>query len=297
MSKLLIANRIAKPEFALSRIIVLLSKSYEIRDSTSEEFHIKVHEIITIFLYFYLNIDKSHTKAIINSVLIILTSQFFSNNLLLTYEKNTVLNNFVDTSLGFIINIIKMINENTDNNFKMKKTFYKIIKFSYYCLEYFEKGNFKSKLTNLKNLVNNIKKFFEKSRIDIFMLNDISEEMTLKLFPYIYTLKKFDTNISDNFEKYLEKLESQDLIIGESKIDLKEKFCEMSEIIRNKEDKYFKKIDEFYTFLESLKKIKYSVINETNESINDDSIADSIMKLKVEINDEENDEDDKGNLK
>ena len=69
----------------------------------------------------------------------------------------------------------------------------------------------------------------------------------------------------------------------------------MSELIIKKEDKYFKKLDEYYTFLESLKKIKYGVINEANESMNDDSIIDSVMKMKVNKDDEEDYEDEEGN--
>jgi hypothetical protein len=295
LSKLLIANRIAGQEFALSRMLVVLFKSFDVRDSITEDFYMKIHEILSSFLYFYCTFDKSHLKSVMNSILIIMTSHFFNFSLLNSYDKGTVLNTFAETRFEFIFQIMKLVSDHSGTNEKsyFKKIIIKLVKFAYYAISFHDNSKLiKQKFVKEKNIINNIRSFFVKSRLDQFLVSEMDEEVCLKLFPYIFSLRDREINISDVFENFLIRLEQENLIFGN--IDFKDKLEEMSDVLKNKEIKYLKKFEEYYLFLETLKKIKLGVIVESNESMigEEDEIVTSVRKLNVNDREDEEEKDD-----
>jgi hypothetical protein len=290
LCKLLIANRIARQEFALSRMLVVLFKSFDVKDSASEDFYMKIHEILSGFLYFYCTFDKSHLKSVLNSILIIITSHFFNFSLINSYDKHTVLNTFVDTRFEFIFQIMKLVSDHSGTNEKLyfKKIILKLVKFAYFAIIFHDSSKLiKQKFVKERNIINNIRSFFIKSRLDQFLITEMDEEVCSKLFPYVYSFKLCDINISDEFTNFLNKLEQENLVYGN--IDFKEKIEEMSDILKNKEVKYLKKFEEYYMFLETLKKIKLGIIVESNESMinEEDEIISSVGKLKVDEDEED----------
>jgi hypothetical protein len=280
-------------------MIVTLYKSYDIRDEASEDYHMKTSEIISDFLYYYCTFEKTQIKSVINAILIVLTAQmvgeFFINN----FEKNTILNHYMEAKIEFISQIIIIIQEKGESDkYHLKKIIFKIIKYmahlSLFMLEAANKKLFKFTQTNLKNFQGNVKRFFERSNFDQFVLNDINEKYVTKLYALLLNLKLSEISLSECFDVFLQSIENNGAkyIVSEDKtIDFTEETYQLGEYVATSSDKYFKTINEHVYFLMKLKKTRMGVIvEEMNESTISEAIINSAKKSNILSDDDELDQ-------
>ena len=207
----------------ISRLIVILYSSFELSGKSNEEFHIKIYEILSNFIYVYCISNKAHVKSIIKSVMIIISSHLFNTNYI-TYEKN-VYSDYLETKFEFLNQLMILVNENSLNKTSVKSIIFKVFKylvFVYYYINEDHQKMLKNEETNTKgkkidislllrkNLNNNIKKIFERTKYDIYLLNEMIDEDYLKLFPYLHKmnesglLKSFSENLFENYKKLKE---------------------------------------------------------------------------------------------
>lgn len=299
LCKLLIAKRTARPEFILSRLLVVLAQSFEIMDKQSEDFHLKIQEIMSNFVYFYTMSDKSHTKAIVKAVLIVLTAQMVvpGDN---TYERNVV-SDYLQTKLEFLHHFLFLINDQTGSNDTARKIIFKVFKYLHFLYAYITEDHAKAfmnleikednkKKVNIsynckKNIKPNMKKFFDKLNYDKSLFQD--EEGILKLFPYLDNLNLFDglKGFSQFLTEEYASLKEKNFVLenGDRKLNLndEEKINEMRDYVRNKEMKYYKAIEENYAFIMTLREDRLNVIFEENSKI---------------LEEEENEEQERSNM-
>ena len=140
--KMLLANKFTPLEYLLSRLFVCLYKSYQITDKESEDYNIKISEIMNNFMYFYSIEGKNHIRAIIHAIEIILTSQlFFQNDL--GYDKN-LLGHYSNTKYDFLNKFLYIIFQNAQK--KLEKPNYirlvfRIFKYVYFMFKYVKEEN------------------------------------------------------------------------------------------------------------------------------------------------------------
>jgi len=133
LSKLLLSNKISRPEQFLSRMIAVLYKSFEFTDTKREDFHVKVYEIMSSFIYFYVNSGKAANKALINAILIVFLSQIIGQS---HFDYKSVFTEFQETKLEFINQFLKMICESDQDPKKPRKILFRIFKFLYFLAEF-----------------------------------------------------------------------------------------------------------------------------------------------------------------
>jgi hypothetical protein len=300
LCKLLIAKRLHKQEYILSRILVVLYKSFEIKDEASEDYHMKISEIVSDFLYYYCTFEKTQLKSVINAILIILTGQMIGEFFTSSFEKNSVLNHYMETKIEFISQIIILIQEKgEESKYNIKRIIFKIIKhlahLALFMLDSTNKKSFKFTITNMKNFQNNLKRFFEKSNFDQFILNGLDEKYCTKLYAILLNLKLSDISLSESFDVFLHSIQNNECkytITEERVIDFADKTCQLGEYVAASSDKYYKVIGEYIYFLNKLKKTKMGVIvEELNESTISDYIASSAKKSKIIPSDDEEEGD------
>lgn len=285
---MLFANRIGRPEFILSRLIVIGYKSNDINERTNEDYNIKIYEIFKNFMLVYCLYDKTHIKSIVKAILIIITAHLLNDSS--NYERS-VLNNFNDTKFEFLNGLLKHLCQYGPHKIPIRKMIFKIFKYLYflafYILEDHEKilsGDYKENSNNKKinitysikkRIKQDLKKFFEKSNYDKFLVAEMNEENFLKLFPFILNLEEISLkSISEPLYEKLETLKENNYIYECSgkTVDLsnEEKMNEFREYVNNKEIKYFKTFEDSYVFLNSLKEDKLNVIYEEKSFIHED---------------------------
>ena len=135
--KMLLANKFSPPEYLLSRLFVCLYRSYQITDKESEDYNIKISEIMNNFMYFYSIEGKNHIRAIIHAIEIIITSQlYFQNDL--GFDKN-LLSHYSNTKYDFLNKFLYIIYQNAQkklNNPNYIKIIFKIFKYVYFMFKY-----------------------------------------------------------------------------------------------------------------------------------------------------------------
>ena len=135
--KMLIANKFSPPEYLLSRLFVCLYRSYQITDKESEDYNIKISEIMNNFMYFYSMAGKNHIIAIIHAIEIILTSQlYFSNDL--GFDKN-LLSHYSNTKYDFLNKFLYIIFQNAQKKLKHQNYIslvFRIFKYVYFMFKY-----------------------------------------------------------------------------------------------------------------------------------------------------------------
>ena len=135
--KMLIANKFSPPEYLLSRLFVCLYRSYQITDKESEDYNIKISEIMNNFMYFYSMAGKDHIIAIIHAIEIILTSQlYFSNDL--GFDKN-LLSHYSNTKYDFLNKFLYIIFQNAQKKLKHQNYIslvFRIFKYVYFMFKY-----------------------------------------------------------------------------------------------------------------------------------------------------------------
>ena len=135
--KMLLANKFSPPEYLLARLFVCLYRSYQITDKESEDYNIKISEIMNNFMYFYSMAGKNHIIAIIHAIEIILTSQlYFSNDL--GFDKN-LLSHYSNTKYDFLNKFLYIIFQNAQKKLKHQNYIslvFRIFKYVYFMFKY-----------------------------------------------------------------------------------------------------------------------------------------------------------------
>ena len=135
--KMLLANKFTPPEYLLSRLFVCLYRSYQITDKESEDYNIKISEIMNNFMYFYSIEGKNHIRAIIHAIEIILTSQLYFQNEL-GFDKN-LLSHYSNTKYDFLNKFLYIICQNAQkklNNPNYIRLIFRIFKYVYFMFKY-----------------------------------------------------------------------------------------------------------------------------------------------------------------
>ena len=135
--KMLLANKFNPPEYLLSRLFVCLYRSYQIIDKESEDYNIKISEIMNNFMYFYSIEGKNHIRAIIHAIDIILTSQLYFQNEI-GYDKN-LLSYYSNTKYDFLNKFLYIIFQNAQkklNNPNYIRLIFRIFKYVYFMFKY-----------------------------------------------------------------------------------------------------------------------------------------------------------------
>ena len=135
--KMLLANKFSPPEYLLSRLFVCLYRSYQITDKESEDYNIKISEIMNNFMYFYSMAGKNHIIAIIHAIEIILTSQLYFQNEL-GFDKN-LLCHYSNTKYDFLNKFLYIIFQNAQKKLKHQNYIslvFRIFKYVYFMFKY-----------------------------------------------------------------------------------------------------------------------------------------------------------------
>ena len=132
--KMLLANKFNPPEYLLSRLFVCLYRS---TDKESEDYNIKISEIMNNFMYFYSIEGENHIRAIIHAIEIILTSQlYFQNDS--GYDKN-LLGHYAGTKYDFLNKFLYIIFQNAQKKLKNAnyiRLIFRIFKYVYFLFKY-----------------------------------------------------------------------------------------------------------------------------------------------------------------
>ena len=143
--KMLLANKFNPPEYLLSRLFVCLYRSYQIVDKESEDYNIKISEIMNNFMYFYSIEGENHIRAIIHAIEIILTSQlYFQNDI--GYDKN-LLSHYSNTKYDFLNKFLYIIFQNAQKKLKNAnyiRLIFRIFKYVYFMFKYVKEEDVKS---------------------------------------------------------------------------------------------------------------------------------------------------------
>jgi hypothetical protein len=302
LCKLLIANKISRPEYFLSRMIVILYKSFEIKDYKQEDFHIKIYEIMTSFIFFYSKMGKNANKSILKSLFIIILCQLIGTDRL---QLRSLFNDFQETKVEFINTFLKTICDNSQDIKFPRKILFKIFKFIYFLNEYMnnesienerilntsnlpknKKINFNNK--NRTNILMNLNKFNNKTKYDLQIFSDSTDEIFIK-FITLLNETEFINSFSNEAIKEYEDIHDNDFKVDRNGIDfdIGERLKNYKEYKKSKEDKYKSEIEYFLSIFEVLKNEENyiskddvnMIINEEDEEINDEESA---VKFKKE---------------
>jgi hypothetical protein len=160
--KMLLANKFNPPEYLLSRLFVCLYRSYQITDKESEDYNIKISEIMNNFMYFYSIEGKNHIRAIIHAIEIIITSQLYFQNEL-GNEKN-LLSHYSNTKYDFLNKFLYIIFQNAQkklNNPNYIRLIFRIFKYVYFMFKYVKEEDL---MSNQLEQLNKIKPKKEKEK-------------------------------------------------------------------------------------------------------------------------------------
>lgn len=120
----------------------------------------------------------------------------------------------------------------------------------------------------LQSLKSNIQKFLQKTKYDMQLFSDYSDEIFIKFFVLIDNSENLDFFSDDLNETYEEiKLNEYKIDRNGIELDLKERFGDYSNYLVNKKQKYFNLLNEFFSFYDVLKKESVNVIQECENSL------------------------------
>ena len=302
--KLLISGRINRPEFALSRLIVCLYKSYDISDKVSEDYHVKIFEFFKNFLIIYIPSARKNKKVLLDAILPVLTGFFCKDGL--TTSDGSVINDYIGTRFDFLYSLLNIIrNMSKDDKFDSEYVSFKIMKYISFLILYFndnqldvemedsnadensksshvrsKTNDFKKKhkipFLQRKSMALQIKKLLERFKIDTLALSirkkvDMEDEFK-KLIVITNEVNNTNnkwTNYSDEIHNFYQNLENKSVTIKDNNVEINTILSEKEEYYLKTETKYFKKIEEFYGYLLWIKTEKLGMIME--ESFIDDS--------------------------
>ena len=288
LCKLLMVDRVTKHEFILSRLFVALFKSFEILDKSSEEYNIKIYEIMNNFMYFYSIKGKKHINSVVKAINLILTTQFMFNNE--TVYDRSVLSDYVDTKFDFLNQFLYIIYENSNEkaNTSFMNFIFKIFKYIFFMYKYSKEEDISDNKDKkereksidigiglLKNFKVKLQKLFEKTNYDsglfsYFKENDSKFGKFFAFLNYLSEMKylgEFSQNLFDEFNALKEKGFKIEINGTNYDFSTDEKKKELKEYIDKKEKKYYEEIEEFYAFCSQLKDNKLKEIFIENSKI------------------------------
>jgi hypothetical protein len=232
----------------------------------------------------------------------------------MTYDRS-VCSDFMETKLEFLNQFLLLAHEHSVGKSSMKKIIFKIFKYLYFIYTYtsgdidkaienndeVKENNkkFNLKYKNKTNVKSNIKKFFERSKYDQFLVNEMSDENSyLKFFPFILNLEDYHVLkvFSEPLSKHYDALKEKNFIVGSEdrsmNLSSEERQNELKEYVMNKEMQYYKQIEDYYFFINSLKNDKLNVIQEETSKLDDESMITNVSmkgeKRKSKPSDEKN---------
>ncbi|MCQ2818450.1 MAG: hypothetical protein MJ252_14375 [archaeon] len=288
--KLLLADRLSKQQFFLSRIIVFLQKAFKFTDPKGENFFLKVHESMNNFLYFYTFKNKTHLKFIVKAINNIETVKLITNQDV-TNDK-TVLNDFMNIKTEFLNHMLYISFGNAKENTKydFNDLIFKHIKYLYflnkYLLEIENDTNTERKKTIAKtpslykNFKTKLKNYFQRNKYDISVVEYFKENDNYHKFA-AFLMKMKQLNIIDDFSKAFAD-EYSELEKNGFKIEINStpydyssdaKKAELLQYVDSKEQKYFEEIDDYGTFIGIIKEDKSNDDNDTSMILEVDEAA------------------------
>lgn len=292
LSKFLIGDKIEFPQFYLSRLIVQLFNSYEIIDKQSEEFHTKLYEIFMNFIIYYTN-NPSNIKIIMEATAIILITKLLDSVIKGSTANNnqlvdTVLYNYLNTKLEHLVSFINVVYNISSKTHDTNKFYvFKVFKFITFFLLYISleddimektKCIIKNLHSNRINILNIVKKFFEKSKLDKFLIEKVPDNYRMKFNKFLNELNKNKllNKISDSFCTYLDEKQNEE----DSKLE--EQSNGLNTYFENNVSKYFLRIESYYQFLLTLKDERINIIYEEATYISDVEMQNSsVTKEKM----------------
>jgi len=207
------------------------------------------------------------------------------------YER-TAVQDYKEVKYEFLKQLIYLVSEFSMDKEILKKIVFKIFKFMYYLYGFTigdsEKDSDNDNNNNLKKIrikyknKNSIKmnlvKFFEKTKFDIFLINEISEEnFLIKFFPFLLKFNDYIPlkNLSEEvLYKHYEIMNTKNFVyeFSDRTLDLGNvsKVTELKNYVENKRSKYYKMIEEYCHFINSLKNDKFNSIPEENSGLEDE---------------------------
>ena len=199
---------------------------------------------------------------------------------------DTVLFNFLNTKIEHLVSFINLLNGFNGNFPNSNKFFvFKLFKSLTFFLLYIlldeeimvNKNVIKNLHFNKHNVITFVKKFFEKSRLDRYMIEKIPENYRNKFNKFLKELEKKHVlnKISEVFPQYLEDKENDENMKFEEE-------CEnLNTYFDNNITKYFKRIENYYYFLTELKDERINIIYEEATYISDVDMEQSPIKEKI----------------
>lgn len=309
-------------------MIVSLYKSYEITDKVTEDYHVKIFEFFKNFLLIYIPSARKNKKTLLDSIMLILTAFLCKDGLVTSDSSviNDYIGTKFDF-LYSLVNIIRNISKDSKEDFQVEYISFKIIKFLSFLVLYFNsekdidtdvdmadskeesknhyirtKSNninkkYKMLILQRKVMAAQIKKILDKFKIDTLAFSiknkNEKEDDFKKLLVVTNEVDKSIkwSNFSDEINDFYQKLQQDNYILinkDNNEVDLKTILAEKEEYYLKSEAKYFKKIEEFYSFLNWIKTEKINTVME--ESFDDSKMNISNISMSVGRN-----EDMKGN--
>ena len=287
--KLLIVDRLTKHEFLLSRLFVALYKSFDIFDKPSEEYNVKIYEIMNNFMFFYSSKGKKRIYSVLKAINIILTSQMFFNNE--TIYDRSILSDYSDTKIDFLNRFLIIVYENSNEktNLPFMKLIFKLVKYLFFLYRYakeedvdgYERKNQEHQKTIdiginlLKNLKVKLDNFFIKTGYDKALIAYFKENDSkfYKLYALWYSLNElkvlneFSPEFGAEFSAIQEKNSKIELNGTMYDFSSEEKKKELLDYVDKKEKKYYEEIEEFYSFCMTLKENKLKRLFKENSKI------------------------------
>jgi len=152
--------------------------------------------------------------------------------------------------------------------------------------QFFIKPEYKKiKLTmkTMQNIRVNIKKFLEKTKYDVQLFSDLTDEKFVKIITMLNSCNFIEYFSNDAIERYYE-IKENDFKIDRNGVvvDIKESIENFSNYLESKREKYYNLLNGFFAFEEIVKKENLGVIQEENSFLNDDGDEEEIYLMNKE---------------
>lgn len=330
--KLLMIDRLTNHEYLLSRLFVCLYKSFQVFDKESEEYNIKIYELMNTFMYFYSLKGKKYIKNVVEAVNVILTSQLMFGNE--SAHDKSVLGEYSDTKFEFLNRFIYIVYDNCSDKQTMPiiSLIFKLFKYIYFIFKYKKEqqqekdGNTNKNVTMKKkihpgytiytNMKKKVNELFSKTNYDRVLLEYFKEHDTHfgRFYSYMYMMNEvgglgeFSECLQEEYNNIRNngwKVELNGTVYDFSS---EEKMKEIETYMNNKEELYYNKIEEHYNYCLQLKEnvsmkrifnenSKILEANEEEEEGEDERVGESSSRYsgKDGGSDDENNDSASGN--
>ena len=268
--KLLMIDRLTNHEYLLSRLFVCLYKSFQVFDKESEEYNIKIYELMNTFMYFYSLKGKKYIKNVVEAVNVILTSQLMFGNE--SAHDKSALGEYSDTKFEFLNRFIYIVYDNSSEKSTMPiiSLIFKLFKYIYFVFKYKKEQDRNINSNNKKihpgytiysSLKKKVTELFSKTNYDRLLLEYFKEQDTHfgRFYSYMFVMN--EVGGLNEFSECLQE-EFNDIKNNGHKVELngtvydfssEEKMKEIHTYMNNKEELYYSKIEEHYNYCLQLK--------------------------------------------